>query len=235
MLKMKYCLLKLIMCIGETKFYILAPIIICIPLEFIDYYMHRNVCTVSILIIISILLSVIQYRYTSIINNVLKINNKDKTIHMRGIRIDKLYKITDNTSIDDTTQILKNNLPKEIQTLCTYIKKHKISTFQTKTHHFFYEELLEVLKADPDLKFEYSPEDIKAIENLQLQDEPYSIKSKDNNCIVTFRLLEKNKEITERVFVFPYKKLKTATTDELNKIFIKRDEYIVTVNITYQN
>lgn len=235
MLKMKYCLLKFIMCIGETKFYILAPIIICIPLEFIDYYMHRNVCTVSILIIISILLSVIQYRYTSIINNVLKINNKDNSIHMRGIRIDKLYKIADNTPIEDVDTILRNNLTEEIKTLYTYIKKHRISTFQTKTHHFFYEELLEVLKADPDLKFEYSPEDIKAIKNLQLQDAPYIIRSEDNNCTVAFELLKKNKEITERAFVFPYKKLKTATTDELNKIFIKRDEYLVTVNITYQN
>lgn len=226
MQKYKYIFNKLMYYIMDT------PLIFIIILFLFNCFGFDLVTCIIICIILYFIMNFIIYRN---ISNIIKINRLMKSIHMRGIRIDKLYKITDNTSIDDTTQILKNNLPKEIQTLCTYIKKHKISTFQTKTHHFFYEELLEVLKADPDLKFEYSPEDIKAIENLQLQDEPYSIKSKDNNCIVTFRLLEKNKEITERVFVFPYKKLKTATTDELNKIFIKRDEYIVTVNITYQN
>lgn len=162
------------------------------------------------------------------IGKTIKLNIFDNSIHMRGVRIDKICGIKSNTSLDDINNKVKEKMECDIDSLFKYLKKNKIKKFSTKTHGYFYRQLLNKLSEDVELNFKYTEEDIRKIKKLKLNETYNIIRGK---CRITCKLLKTEKELTERVFVFTYLKLITAKPTEYDKMIPQKKVYSFEFNI----
>jgi len=169
--------------------------------------------------------------YKEIEGTSFKLSKTKNRIHMRGIRFDKEDAIKNFKSIKDVNTNATNIFRNEAVKLCEYLKENNIRKFETNTHKFFYIQLLNYLQADPNLGFTYTTNDLDKIKALENHDDNYEIKN--DKCKVRFKLKKKRKLITERSFLFSYKKLWTATQAEMDEIVIYRDIYTVTFDVNW--
>lgn len=167
------------------------------------------------ILLITLLLNIIAIiilakKYIKILS--FKVNKKENAIHIRGIRINKKlkrkYKITNNTSIAIVDNDLKELFREEMDSVYNEVKKYPY--FQITTHNFFYMQLLNNLVKDTLITYT-DKEKIKK----ELEEGKNYIQINTLKCKVTFTLIEKNKEVMERAFVFSYCRILKATQEEM--------------------
>ncbi len=169
--------------------------------------------------------------YIKIKDTSFKLCRLKNRIHIRGIRFDKEDAIKNSNSIKEVNTNAINIFKKDIVKLCEYLKENNISKFEANTHKFFYIQLLNYLQADSNLNFSYTTNDLDKIKALDKQGDNYEIKN--DKCTVNFTLKKKRELITERSFLFSYKKLLTATQAEMAEIVIYRNTYTIKFDVKW--